>query len=294
MLTNDLILQRLDSLSDQVAQLAERQRAREELVEEMTPIAREALGQAIERLDALDKAGVFAFAAEAGRVGKRVLDNFTPDDVRQLGDAIVTILDAVRALTRPEVMQIASDAAAALQAGADAKPLGAFGAIRATRNDDVQKGLGLFISILRSIGHGMNAANAEHHDRKSKLAELLGPRRTRKLPARERKLLPAPPPVAAGTPRCATPRPSDVDVSAWSPAVAEQLAAEQHIVLDAERWAILDAARTDFVVTKAAPNIQRLTQVAGISTKDLYRLFPKAPARTIAKLAGLPKPAGCL
>jgi hypothetical protein len=30
------------------------------------------------------------------------------------------------------------------------------------------------------------------------------------------------------------------------------------------------------------------------TTKDIYALFPKAPARTIAKIAGIPKPAGCL
>jgi tRNA 2-thiouridine synthesizing protein E len=31
-----------------------------------------------------------------------------------------------------------------------------------------------------------------------------------------------------------------------------------------------------------------------VSTKELYALFPKAPARTVAKIAGTPKPAGCL
>jgi sulfur relay (sulfurtransferase) DsrC/TusE family protein len=37
-----------------------------------------------------------------------------------------------------------------------------------------------------------------------------------------------------------------------------------------------------------------LTQIASVTTKDIYALFPKAPGRTIAKIAGLPKPAGCL
>ena len=57
---------------------------------------------------------------------------------------------------------------------------------------------------------------------------------------------------------------------------------------------MLDAARADFAATGSSPNIRRLTQVAGVSTKDLYVLFPRAPGRTIAKIAGLPKPAGCL
>jgi tRNA 2-thiouridine synthesizing protein E len=31
-----------------------------------------------------------------------------------------------------------------------------------------------------------------------------------------------------------------------------------------------------------------------MTTKDLYSLFPRAPARTAARIAGLPRPAGCI
>ena len=59
-------------------------------------------------------------------------------------------------------------------------------------------------------------------------------------------------------------------------------------------WVLVDAARADFEATRVSPNIRRLTQVSGVATKDVYALFPKAPGRTLAKIAGLPKPAGCL
>jgi tRNA 2-thiouridine synthesizing protein E len=59
-------------------------------------------------------------------------------------------------------------------------------------------------------------------------------------------------------------------------------------------WAVIAAARADFEATRVSPNIRRLTQLTQLATKDLYALFPRAPARTIAKIAGLPKPAGCL
>jgi TusE/DsrC/DsvC family sulfur relay protein len=286
MQTDQLILQRLDAMSAQLAQLTEAQRARDELWAELMPIAREALATAIARLDALDKQGHFAFVAELAQVGRRVVEGFTPDDVRQLGDAIVSILDVVRGLTRPEVLEIARDAAAALREADHAKPLGAFGAVRATRNDDVQKGLGLMIDVLRRIGRGINGAVA--HDgraleQKAKLAELLGPRRPRALPA--------PRPVATKAPPAPT---AAVDPAAWTRELGETLARDQGITLDPPRWALIDAARADFTATHASPNIQRLTAVAGVTTKDLYQLFPKAPARTIAKIAGLPKPAGCL
>ncbi len=56
----------------------------------------------------------------------------------------------------------------------------------------------------------------------------------------------------------------------------------------------MDFARKDFLENKASPNIRRLTQGTSLATKDIYALFPKAPARTIAKIAGIPKPTGCI
>lgn len=273
MQSEQLILQRLDAITVQLDELARRQRATDDLFEEMTPIAREILGTAIARLDVLDKQGTFEVLGELAEVA--------------------------RSLARPEVLQIVADAAAAFGDAAHARPMGAFRALRATRDDDVQKGIGLVIDVLRRIGHGVNAASngdGKALDQKAKLAELLGPRRQR--------MLPAPAPVrhatapahhaAAPTPVVAAPEERVLDPGAWTRELGVQLANEQGIVLDAARWALIDAARADFAQTKASPNIQRLTSVAGVTTRDLYQLFPKAPARTIAKIAGLPKPAGCL
>ena len=43
-----------------------------------------------------------------------------------------------------------------------------------------------------------------------------------------------------------------------------------------------------------APSIRRLTKESGVSTKELYELFPQGPAKKAAKIAGLPKPKGCI
>ena len=289
MQTEQLILQRLDSIQTRLDELFERQAATDELFEEMTPIAREALGVTIGKLDELDKQGAFAFVRELAAVGRRVVEGYSPEDVRQLGDAIVGILDVVRQLTRPEMLQIASDAATALRESEHAKPLGAFKAVRATRDADVQKGIGVLIEVLRRIGHGVNASTQHEQkafDQKAKLAELLGPRKARMLPAAKPAPAPAPKPAVHATP----PPPT----GEWTRDLGETIAREQGVTLDESRWALIDAARADYATTKASPNIQRLTSITKITTRDLYQLFPKAPARTIAKIAGLPKPAGCL
>ncbi len=66
------------------------------------------------------------------------------------------------------------------------------------------------------------------------------------------------------------------------------------MTLGTDHWKLIDAARSDYADTGMSPNIHRLTQIAGVTTKDVYALFPKAPGRTIAKIAGLPKPVGCI
>ena len=296
-----LILERLDAL-------AERQRKQDELFAEMMPIARLAVGETISRLDVLERKGYFAFADELLRVAQRVVEGFSPQDVHQLGDAIVAILETVRGLTQPAALQVIADVSAAIQDADTIKPLGLLGVVRATRKDDVQKGIALLVEVLRRIGHGVNGVatrQLEGADRKKALSRLLGPSRPKKPLGIERPQLPAGAPACAAPPKPAavgavvdgiayTADGHLVDAAAWSRGLAEKLAAAQSVALTDSHWAVVEAARADFAATGVSPNIRRLTQIAAVSTKDLYALFPRAPARTIAKIAGLPKPAGCL
>ncbi len=285
------------------------------------PGATAALPSALDRLGKLEADGTLAFVRELGAVGGRVVDSFSAADVRALGDAVVSILETVRSLTQPDVLRVAADASDAIKHADQTKPMGLFGMMRATKDDDVQRGMAVMMEVLRRIGHGVNAIAAKQQhadDRKAKLAEILGPRRQSKLLGTERKQLPAaaaPPKVRAAAPpapACAVPstRPAPaatvidgvaftadghmVEASAWTRALAEAIASAERVELTDAHWAVIEAARADFGTTGASPNIRRLTQIAGVTTKDLYRLFPKAPGRAIAKISGLPKPAGCL
>ena len=42
------------------------------------------------------------------------------------------------------------------------------------------------------------------------------------------------------------------------------------------------------------PAIRTLGKTSGVSIKELYQLFPKGPAKLAAKIAGIPKPRGCI
>jgi tRNA 2-thiouridine synthesizing protein E len=314
---------KIDALTTQVAYLAERQRKTEELFEEATPILKEVLGTATRELDAMEKKGYFAFGRELVRVGERILDGFEPDDVRQLGGAVVGILETVRALTQPEVLKVAGDAAVVVQNAEKAQPIGIMGMVRATGDHDVQKGMAVLMEVMRHVGRASAIVSEQRATRplaqkRAKLDAVLGPRR-KALGTERTRPAGMPPPSTAMAKKapteahdsCAVPnKPQAVaatidgisfsadghmtDASQWTREVGLQLAAMQGVELTDAHWKVLDAARADFDATKTSPNIRRLTQLMGVSTKDLYTLFPKAPGRTIAKVAGLPKPAGCL
>ncbi len=315
---------RFDALSAQMNLLVERQRKTEEFLDEMSPILKAAVTSAAARLDGLEKKGYFAFGRELLGVGERVVEGFSPDDVRQLGGAVVSILETVRALTQPEVLRLASDASEVLQNAERAEPVGIFGMVRATNDRDVQRGMAVMLELMRHVGRAAaivkeNRAASPLADKRAKLDGILGAKRARTLgverPAAPAPTAIAPKPIAPVTPpvaACAVPTkgPAPVvttldgvgfgadghlaDASQWTRALGEKLAELQGVAMTDAHWALVDAARRDFEATKTSPNIRRLTQVTGVSTKDIYALFPKAPGRTLAKVAGLPKPAGCL
>ena len=80
----------------------------------------------------------------------------------------------------------------------------------------------------------------------------------------------------------------------WSEEVAGDLARAIGIDLTEAHWKVIHFARQDFQAQGETPTLHRITQVAGVPTKDLFTLFPKKPAKKIAYIAGVPKPVGCV
>ena len=81
----------------------------------------------------------------------------------------------------------------------------------------------------------------------------------------------------------------------WNEEIARELAIEEGIgALTDRHWAVIHFMRSVFEKDGDAPSIRRLTKESGVETKELYQLFPKGPAKKAARIAGLPKPKGCI
>jgi dissimilatory sulfite reductase related protein len=85
------------------------------------------------------------------------------------------------------------------------------------------------------------------------------------------------------------------DPEQWTPEMAPDIARENGIdELTDRHWQVVNFMRSTYLETGSAPTVRSLGKASGVPIKELYRLFPKGPAKLAAKVAGIPKPRGCI
>jgi tRNA 2-thiouridine synthesizing protein E len=81
----------------------------------------------------------------------------------------------------------------------------------------------------------------------------------------------------------------------WDKSVAEDIAkTEEASPMSDDHWKLVDYLRNYFLEFGIAPPIRMLTRQTGFDLKTIYKLFPGGPAKGACKVAGLPKPTGCV
>jgi dissimilatory sulfite reductase related protein len=87
-----------------------------------------------------------------------------------------------------------------------------------------------------------------------------------------------------------------VDPAAWNDDLALVLALKEEGLqtLDAQHWSVIRFIRQYYVEHQSAPMVRLMCKATGLPLKRIYELFPSGPAKGACKLAGLPKPDGCV
>jgi TusE/DsrC/DsvC family sulfur relay protein len=81
----------------------------------------------------------------------------------------------------------------------------------------------------------------------------------------------------------------------WDENVAAALATTEGIdALTDDHWKVMNYLRNYYLEFGVAPMIRKLCKETGFKLKEIYELFPSGPAKGACKLAGLPKPTGCV
>ena len=84
------------------------------------------------------------------------------------------------------------------------------------------------------------------------------------------------------------------DPAQWSEGMAPQIARAEGIELTDRHWQVIKFMRHEYEAKGTGPTVRVLGKTSGVTIKELYQLFPKGPAKTAAKIAGIPKPRGCI
>lgn len=91
------------------------------------------------------------------------------------------------------------------------------------------------------------------------------------------------------------------DLNIWNKDLAGQIAEAEKIDMTDEHWEVVNFLRDYYEEYQIAPAVRVLVKAVGKSlgkdkgnNKYLYKLFPYGPAKQACKIAGLPKPTGCV
>ena len=81
----------------------------------------------------------------------------------------------------------------------------------------------------------------------------------------------------------------------WNEEVAKALASTEGVTeLTEDHWKVVNYLRDYYLKFGVAPMIRKICKESKYSLKQIYELFPSGPAKGACKVAGLPKPTGCV
>jgi len=81
----------------------------------------------------------------------------------------------------------------------------------------------------------------------------------------------------------------------WNEVVAAALGKTEGVdELTEGHWKVVNFLREYYIEFGVAPMIRKLCKSTGFKLSEIYDMFPSGPAKGACKIAGLPKPTGCV
>ncbi len=124
-----------------------------DLTQTIGPLTDEAFAKAVATLTDLEQKGYFTFARGGKRIADNVVTSFTADDVDRLGDNIVLILNTVKDMTQPEIMNFVRSTLLVAEREVE-KPVDISyrALLKQARDPEVRRGLALTMRVMHVIG----------------------------------------------------------------------------------------------------------------------------------------------
>ncbi len=139
-----------------VAEAEERQRFREavsDLTGDLSPVARQGFNSVTRALAEAEERGYMGFTRSGISVLDRIVTSFSEEDIEALGDNVVLILETVKEMTQPEVMQMMRSTLHGVHdAEEPTDPPSLLALMRRMRTPEARRGLFRLVVLLESLG----------------------------------------------------------------------------------------------------------------------------------------------
>ena len=124
-----------------------------DFLQDVSPLVRESILDFMNKLDEFDRKGYFQFAKELQKAADNVVTSFTPDDVKHLGDNIVTILNTIKNLTQPDMLHAINNAVSVyknIDVKVDEK-VSFFSLLKEMNSPEAKRGLAVGLKFLKNL-----------------------------------------------------------------------------------------------------------------------------------------------
>ncbi|MDQ7051997.1 MAG: DUF1641 domain-containing protein [candidate division KSB1 bacterium] len=165
------LLKRLMRNTRNLIKLLDQLESLSNFVQDAAPIGKEAFLDLLYTLNELDRKGYFDFMKELLKIVDRIVTSFTVEDVKALGDNIVTILNTVKNLTQPEMLHAINNAVSVYK-NLDIsvkEEISYWDIIKAARTPEMKRGMAFAIQFLKNLAETQFNSNdkANHQESQS-------------------------------------------------------------------------------------------------------------------------------
>lgn len=122
---------------------------------DVSPLVRQSVLDFMKTLDEIDRKGYFEFAKELSNITDKVVTSFSKEDVKNLGDNIVTILQTVKNLTQPDMLHTINNAVDVYKQLdiTVKKDVTLFGLLKELNSPEAKRGLAFAIEFLKNLAN---------------------------------------------------------------------------------------------------------------------------------------------
>lgn len=122
-------------------------------LQDFAPVSRELVLDTMNKLDEFDRKGYFEFIRELEKIADNIVSSFNIEDIKALSDNIVTILNTIKNLTQPDMLQALNNAVLVykkLDISID-DDVSYFKLLKELKSPEMKKGLAFSIKYLKSL-----------------------------------------------------------------------------------------------------------------------------------------------